>query len=42
MDPAQVGEGMVLGGWGYVWAVYGLTWTVFLGYTLVSLLGREP
>lgn len=30
---------MIDGGWGYVWAAYGITWVVVLGYAL-SLLRR--
>jgi hypothetical protein len=33
--------GMIEGGWGYVWAVYGMTWAVFCFYGLsLYLRGR--
>lgn len=32
-------EGVVTGGWGFVWAAYGLSAAVFLIYT-VSLISR--
>jgi len=32
-------EGMIQGGWEYVWAVYGITWTVLIAY-LISLRVR--
>lgn len=35
----DVGMGVVQGGWGYVWTVYGATWLVLVGY-MVSLWGR--
>ncbi len=34
-------DGMIQGGWEYVWAAYGLTWAGLLGYTL-SLWLRRP
>ncbi len=33
-------SGLIEGGWGYVSAAYGITWTVLLSYT-VSLLLRS-
>jgi hypothetical protein len=30
------GSGMITGGWGFVWAVYGLTWTVVIVYLSVA------
>lgn len=33
------GEGVVQGGWEYVWASYGLTWLFLAGYT-ASLIAR--
>ena len=38
---AQVGSGRIQGGWGYVWACYGLTLATLLLYTL-SLWVRRP
>jgi len=32
-------EGVITGGWGYVWAAYGISATVFIVYT-VSLAAR--
>jgi len=32
MDPQQVGQGVVEGGWSYVWAAYGISWFVFIFY----------
>ncbi len=26
-------DGMVVGGWEYVWAAYGLSWMALVGYT---------
>ncbi len=26
-------SGMVVGGWEYVWAAYGLSWATLIGYT---------
>lgn len=34
MDPQMVGQGVVNGGWGYVWAAYGVSWFVFVFYTV--------
>jgi hypothetical protein len=34
MDPAQVGLGVIQGGWGYVWVVYAATWLCLSGYVL--------
>lgn len=34
MEPSQVGSGLINGGMGYVWAVYGVTWLVLGLYTL--------
>ncbi len=28
-----IGSGVIHGGWGYVWVVYGVTWAVFAFYT---------
>ncbi len=34
-------DGIIEGGWGYVWAVYGLTWTVLTLYgASIYLRGR--
>lgn len=41
MDEATVGQGMIQGGWGYVWAVYGITWAVLTLYTVRALLLRK-
>lgn len=30
--------GSISGGWGFVWAVYGISWGVLLGYGLSLLL----
>jgi heme exporter protein D len=35
----QVPSGMIQGGWEYVWAAYGVSWTVLLGLTVFVLLG---
>ena len=41
-EPAQrVGVGRIVGGWGYVWASYGLTWFTLAAYGL-SLWVRRP
>lgn len=34
--------GMIQGGWGYVIAVYGISWGVLLGFALVALRGSRP
>jgi hypothetical protein len=39
MSPEQVGSGVIEGGWNYVALAYGMSWTVFIGYT-VSLWWR--
>jgi hypothetical protein len=36
-----VGTGRIVGGWGYVWACYGLTWGAFTLYAF-SLWLRRP
>lgn len=41
MGEEAVGTGMIQGGWEYVWAVYGLSWTVLVAYTLRALLLRR-
>ncbi|WP_375758294.1 hypothetical protein [Corallococcus exercitus] len=38
---AQVGSGRLQGGWGYVWACYGITVAAFVLYS-VSLWARRP
>ena len=38
---AAVGDGRIRGGWAYVWAAYGITWTGLVLYTL-SLWARWP
>ncbi|MBN8471659.1 MULTISPECIES: hypothetical protein [Corallococcus] len=38
---AQVGSGRVQGGWGYVWACYGISVAAFVLYS-VSLWARRP
>jgi hypothetical protein len=44
MEPAAVdgavGAGLILGGWGYVWVVYGVSWTVLVLYTALALVLR--
>jgi hypothetical protein len=37
----RVGSGMIVGGWGYVWAAYAITWSVISLYGL-SLWVRRP
>lgn len=37
----EVGSGRIQGGWGYVWASYGITWGAFALYSL-SLWLRRP
>lgn len=32
-----MGQGMIQGGWGYVIAVYGISWGVMLGYAVMLL-----
>ncbi len=39
--PGQVGSGRIQGGWGYVWACYGITVAMLLLYSL-SLWVRRP
>jgi hypothetical protein len=39
MNPANVGSGVVTGGWDFVTASYAVCWILLLGYT-VSLLVR--
>jgi len=34
-------DGMIQGGWEYVWAAYGVTWVGLLGY-IISLWLRKP
>jgi len=34
-------EGVIQGGWEYVWMAYGVTWAGLLGYT-ISLWLRKP
>lgn len=41
MGEEAVGAGMIQGGWEYVWAVYGLSWTVLVTYTIRALLLRR-
>lgn len=41
MGEDAVATGMIQGGWGYVWAVYGISWTVLLTYTIRALLLRR-
>jgi hypothetical protein len=31
---AEVGVGRIQGGWGYVWACYGIAWGSLAGYAL--------
>lgn len=38
-EPAS--SGVVQGGWGYVWAAYGVTWLFLIGYALL-LFVRSP
>lgn len=33
-----MGQGMIQGGWGYVIAVYGISWGVLLGYAALLLV----
>jgi hypothetical protein len=41
-EPAdRVGSGRIAGGWGYVWASYGLTWAMMIGYGLYLWVRRE-
>jgi len=35
-----VGAGRIQGGWGYVWASYGITWGAFAVYSLSLWLRR--
>ncbi len=37
----EVGSGRIQGGWGYVWASYGITWGAIALYSL-SLWLRRP
>ncbi len=39
---ARVGSGVISGGWGYVWASYAITWTVFAAYGLSLWVRRPP
>ena len=36
---ATAGSGVIEGGWGFVWAAYGLTWATMVAYT-ISLFAR--
>jgi len=37
---AQVGSGKVVGGWAYVWASWGLTWAMMIGYSVYMWVRR--
>ena len=42
IDPSdRVGSGTIMGGWGYVWASYAITWAVLAAYGL-NLWIRRP
>ncbi|QSQ26983.1 hypothetical protein JY651_19605 [Pyxidicoccus parkwayensis] len=41
LAPGQVGSGRIQGGWGYVWACYGITLGLLALYAL-SLWVRRP
>lgn len=34
-------EGVIAGGWGYIWAAYVVTWTSLVGYTLYLVRQRH-
>ena len=40
-SPYTVGSGRIQGGWGYVWASYGLTWGGVVLYALTLWLRRK-
>ena len=37
---ARVGSGTISGGWGYVWASWGITWGMMIGYGLYLWMRR--
>ncbi len=41
MDDSAVAQGMITGGWGWVWATYGISWTVLTLYTIRALVLRK-
>ena len=38
-ETTQQVTGMIVGGWGYVWAAYGITWLTLVSYTIRLLIG---
>lgn len=44
--PPTMAEGVLEGGWGYIWAAYGITWAFLAGYaiyvTVRKTLSRRP
>ncbi len=34
----SIGQGMITGGWEYVWTAYGMTWAVLCAYTAFLLM----
>lgn len=38
---ARVGSGKIVGGWGYVWASYGITWAMMIGYGVYLWVRRH-
>lgn len=40
-SPSRVGDGVLVGGWGYIWAGYALSAVFLIGYA-VSLRVRRP
>ncbi len=40
-DAPRVGMGRIVGGWGYIWLAYGLTWSGLFLYGLSLYLRRR-
>ena len=41
MGEDTVATGMIQGGWGYGWGVYGFSWAVLVVYTIRALVLRR-
>lgn len=38
----SVGSGMIQGGWEYVWAAYGMSWSVLLVFAAYAIFSATP